>query len=114
MHILGTSVLTEKKTIPERLLLLYISSSLTNRQFRAQFCNMENLNLLQNSKFINPYLYDIAQDKQRIDTSISPLVYDNKTSSAVEMTRGINGLLLTLTEIDTTLARIKKLDNDSS
>ena len=74
MHIPGTSVLTEKRTIPERLLLLtgpigagktifcnqffedgiferdyciYISSSLTNRQFRAQFCNIENLNLLR-------------------------------------------------------------------
>src|SRR5215469_13383953 len=139
MHIPGTSVLTEKRTIPERLLLLtgpigagktiyckqffedgifdrdyciYIASSMTNRQFRSQFCNIENLNLLQNSKFINPYLYDIAQDKQRIGPSISPLVSDNKTSSAVGMTRGINGLSLTLTEIDTTLAKIKKLDSD--
>ena len=95
MHILGTSVLTEKKTIPERLLLLYISSSLTNRQFRAQLFNIENLNLLQNSKFINHYIYNIAQDKQQIDPSISLLVYDNKTSSAVGMTRGIDGLSLT-------------------
>jgi KaiC/GvpD/RAD55 family RecA-like ATPase len=138
MHIPGTSVLTEKRTIPERLLLLtgpigagktvycrqffedgifdrdyciYISSSLTKKQFRAQFCNIENINLIQNSKFINPYLYNIAQGKQGIDRSI--LVSDNKTSSAVGMTRGINGLSLTLAEIDTTLAGIKKLDNDS-
>ncbi len=75
---------------------IYISSSFTNRQFRAQLCNIENLNLLQNSKFINPYIYNIAQDKQQIDPSISPLVYDNKTSSAVGMTRGIDGLSLYL------------------
>jgi hypothetical protein len=123
MHIPGTSVFTEKRTIPERLLLLtgpigagktiyckqffedgifdrdyciYISSSFTNRQFRSQLCNIENLNLLQNSKFINPSIYNIAQDKQQIDPSISPLVYDNKTSSAVGITRGIDGLSLYL------------------
>jgi KaiC/GvpD/RAD55 family RecA-like ATPase len=140
MHIPGTSVLTEKRTIPERLLLLtgpigagktlyckeffedgifdrdyciYISSSMTDRQFRAQFCNIENLNLIQNSKFINPYLYKIAQGEQRTDPSISPLVSENKSSSAVGMTRGINGLSVTLAEIETTIARIKEFDNDS-
>jgi archaellum biogenesis ATPase FlaH len=140
MHIPGTYVLTEKRAIPERLLLLtgpigagktiyckqffedgifdrdyciYISSNLTNKQFRAQFFNIESLNLIENSKFINPYLYNIAQGKQQTDTSISHLVYDNKTSSEVGMTRGINGLSLTLSEIDTTLARIKKLASDS-
>jgi len=139
MHIPGTSVLTGKSTIPERLLLLtgpigagktiyckqffedgifdrdyciYISSSLTNKQFREQFSNIENISLIQNSKFINPYLYNIAQGKQRTDPSISPLVSDNKTSTAVGITRDINGLSLTLVEIDTTLARIKKLAND--
>jgi KaiC/GvpD/RAD55 family RecA-like ATPase len=140
MDIPGMSVLTGKSTIPERLLLLtgpigagktiyckeffedgifdrdyciYISSSLTNKQFRDQFSNIENINLIQNSKFINPYLYNIAEGKQRTDRSISPLVSDNKTSRAVGMTRGTNGLSITLAEIDTTLARIKKLANDS-
>jgi KaiC/GvpD/RAD55 family RecA-like ATPase len=140
MHIPGISFLTEKKTIPERLLLLtgpigagktmyckqffedgildgdyciYISSSLTNKQFRTQFSNIENLNLIQNSKFINPYLCNIALGKQRADSSISPLVSDNKNSSAVGMTKGINGLSLTLAEIDATLTQIDRLANDS-
>jgi KaiC/GvpD/RAD55 family RecA-like ATPase len=140
MHIPCISFLTEKKTIPERLLLLtgpigagktmyckqffedgildgdyciYISSSLTNKQFRTQFSNIENLNLIQNSKFINPYLCNIALGKQRADSSISPLVSDNKNSSAVGMTKGINGLSLTLAEIDATLTQIDRLANDS-
>ncbi|MGA9151428.1 MAG: hypothetical protein WBZ36_12695, partial [Candidatus Nitrosopolaris sp.] len=91
MHIPGISVLTDKKTIPEMLLLLmgpvgagktmyckqffedgildrdcciYVNSSLTNKQFRTQFSNIENQNLIQNSKFINPYLYKCALSKQ--------------------------------------------------
>ncbi len=111
MHIPGTSVLTEKKTIPERLLLLtgpigagktmyckqffedgildgdyciYVSSSLTDKQFRTQFSNIESLNLIQNSKFINPYLYNSALGKLRANSSILPLVSDNKTSSRLE------------------------------
>ena len=91
---------TEKKTIPERLLLLtgpigegktmyckqffedgvfdrdyciYVDSNLTNKQFRTQFSNIENLNLIQNSKFINPYIYNSALGKQRANSSASRL-----------------------------------------
>ncbi|MFZ0511314.1 MAG: ATPase domain-containing protein [Candidatus Nitrosopolaris sp.] len=143
MHIPGTSVLTDKKTIPERLLLLtgpigagktmyckqffedgildrdyciYVSSSLTNKQFRTQFSNIENLNLIQNSKFINPYLYNSALSNQGADSSFSrylPPVSDNKTSSGLEKSQGINKLSLTLAEIDATLTQINRLANDS-
>src|SRR5438874_13251334 len=87
MQIPGIADLIEKGTIPESLLLLtgpagagksiyckqffsdglidgdyciYVSSSLTDRQFRKQFPNVEKLILIQNSKFINPYLYPIS------------------------------------------------------
>jgi archaellum biogenesis ATPase FlaH len=83
MQIPGTYSLTSKGTIPESLLLLtgpvgagktiycrqfiidglydgdyciYVSSSLTDKQFRTHFSNVENLNLYKNCKFINPYL----------------------------------------------------------
>lgn len=140
MHIPGISVLTDKKTLPESLLLLtgpvgagktmyckqffedgildrdyciYVSSSLTNKQFRTQFSNIENQKLIQNSKFINPYLYNCALSKRVADYSISshsPTVYDNKTSSGLEMSQGINKLSLTLTEIKD---KINTLTNDS-
>ena len=87
MQIPGIADLIEKGTIPESLLLLtgpaaagksiyckqffsdglidgdyciYVSSSLTDRQFRKQFPNVEKLILIQNSKFINPYLYPLS------------------------------------------------------
>jgi KaiC/GvpD/RAD55 family RecA-like ATPase len=121
MHIPGTSVLTNKETIPESLLLLtgpigagktmycrqffedgildrdyciYVSSSLTNKQFRTQFSNIENLNLIQNSKFINPYLYN------------------NRTTSGLEKSESISKLSLTLAEIESTITQINRSAND--
>jgi KaiC/GvpD/RAD55 family RecA-like ATPase/class 3 adenylate cyclase len=142
MHIPGISFLTDKKTIPEMLLLLigpigagktmyckqffedgildrdyciYVNSSLTNKQFRTQFSNIENQNLIQNSKFINPYLYDCALVPDSSISSHSPTVSNNKTSSfrlsGLEMSQGTNKLSLTLAEIDATLAQIT-LAND--
>jgi archaellum biogenesis ATPase FlaH len=99
MHIPGTSALIEKGTMPGSLLLLtgpigagktmycrqfladglldrdyciYVSSSLTDKQFRTQFSNIENLNLIENSKFINPYLHNDLFDKQGY-SSFSPI-----------------------------------------
>jgi KaiC/GvpD/RAD55 family RecA-like ATPase len=144
MHIPGISLLTDKKTIPKSLLLLtgpvgagktmyckqffedgilerdyciYVSSSLTNKQFRTHFSNIENQDLIQNSKFINPYLYRGAISKQVEDYSISrysPTVSNNKTSSGLEMSQGTNKLSLTLAEIDGTLAQINTLANEST
>src|SRR2546428_11194720 len=100
VQIPGASALADKVTIPESLLLLtgpigagktmycrqfltdglldldyciYISSSLTNKQFNSQFSNIENLNLIQNSKFINPYLYNASPDKQGYSSFSSDL-----------------------------------------
>jgi hypothetical protein len=83
--------------ILDRDYCIYVSSSLTNKQFRTQFSNIENQKLIQNSKFINPYLYKCALSKQVPDYSIprhSPTVSDNKTSSGLEMSQGINKLSL--------------------
>ena len=109
VQIPGASALADKGTIPESLLLLtgpigagktmycrqfladglldrdyciYISSSLTNKQFRTQFSNIENLNLIQNSKFINPYLHNGPVGNQGYSSFSrdSPSISDNKTS----------------------------------
>src|ERR671936_1416145 len=83
MQLPGISDLIDKENIPESLLLLtgpvgagkslycrqffadgllegdyciYASSSLTNKQFRTQLPRIEKLTLIQNSKFINPFL----------------------------------------------------------
>ena len=83
MQLPGISDLIDKENIPESLLLLtgpvgagkslycrqffadgllegdyciYVSSSLTNKQFRTQLPRIEKLTLIQNSKFINPFL----------------------------------------------------------
>ena len=50
--------------ILDRDYCIYVNSSLTNKQFRTQFSNIENQNLIQNSKFINPYLYKCVLSKQ--------------------------------------------------
>jgi KaiC/GvpD/RAD55 family RecA-like ATPase len=135
MQIPGTSALIEKGTIPESLLLLtgpigsgktmycrqflvdglldkdyciYISSSLTDKQFRTQFSNIENLNLIQNSKFINPYLHTGP-----VGNHYSSSVSINKTSvSGFEKSETINKLSLSLAEIEATITRIKGLAAD--
>jgi hypothetical protein len=142
MQIPGTSALIEKGIIPESLLLLtgpigagktmycrqffadglldgdyciYISSSLTNKQFRTQFSNIENLNLIENSKFINPYLYDRPVGNQGYSSFSrdSSSVSDNKTSvSGLEKSESINSLSLTLAEIEATITHINKLAAD--
>ena len=139
MQIPGTSALFEKGTIPESLLLLtgpigsgktmycrqffadglldrdyciYVSSSLTDKQFRTQFSNIENLNLIENSKFINPYLYygPVGNQGYSSFSRDSSSISDNKTSlSGVEKSETTNKLSLTLTEIETAITQINKL-----
>ena len=120
MQIPGTYSLTGKGTIPESLLLLtgpvgagktmycrqfvidglldgdyciYISSSLTDKQFKTHFSNSENLNLYKNSKFINPYLC-----KGHLGTR------------GLEESEGsCNKLSLALAEIQTAITQINKL-----
>ena len=127
VQIPGASALADKGTIPESLLLLtgpigagktmycrqfladgllvrdyciYISSSLTNKQFRTQFSNIENLNLIQNSKFINPYLHNgtVSNLGYSSFSRDSSSVSDN-TVSGLEKSESTNKLSLTLAEI---------------
>ena len=94
---------------------IYISSSLTNKQFNSQFSNIENLNLIQNSKFINPYLYNASPDKQGYSSFSSDLssFSDNKSSiSEFEKRESTNKLSLTLSEIGTAITLVKRLAAD--
>lgn len=136
MHIPGTFVLTNKTTIPERLLLLtgpigagktvycnqffedglhdrdyciYISSTLTNKQFRTRFSNIENLTLIQNSKFINPYIYNSVPDNRGYSLRSS----STGAFGVLQNSQGIDKLSLTLAEIATTLDKINRLTTDS-
>jgi KaiC/GvpD/RAD55 family RecA-like ATPase len=117
MQIPGISALTGKDALPNSLLLLtgpagsgksmyckqffedgildrdyciYVSSSLTDKQFRTQFSNnIPNQDLIQNSKFINPYLYNRSLTEKKNEQN--------------------NKLLPTLQAIDTTLTQINRL-----
>jgi KaiC/GvpD/RAD55 family RecA-like ATPase len=138
MQIPGASTLIEKGTIPESLLLLtgpigagktmycrqflvdglldrdyciYVSSSLTDKQFRTQFSNIENLNLIENSKFINPYLHSRPVGNQGYSSFSrdSSSASDNKTSvSQLEKSESINKLSLTLAEIEATITHFNR------
>src|SRR5215467_14163782 len=126
MQIPGTYSLTGKLTIPESLLLLtgpvgagktiycrqfvtdglldgdyciYISSSLTDKQFRTHFSNSENLNLYKNSKFINPYL--CKGHLGNLDSSSIPGLKESEDSC--------NKLSLALAEIQMAITQINKL-----
>src|SRR5437867_66074 len=110
MQIPGISDLLDKGTIPDSLLLLigpagagktmycrqffsdglfdgdyciYISSSLTSKQFRNHFSNVEKLNLVQNSRFINPYLYyhRSLDSREQYSPSIPTSAADENTDS---------------------------------
>ena len=142
MRIPGTTALIEKGTIPESVLLLtgpigsgktmycrqflvdglldkdyciYVSSSLSDKQFRTQFSNIENLNLIENSKFINPYLLDGSVGNQGYSSfsHYSSAVSDNKTSvRGLEKNESVNKLSLTLAEIEATITQINRLAAD--
>jgi archaellum biogenesis ATPase FlaH len=144
MQIFGTSALIEKGTIPESVLLLtgpigagktmycrqflvdglldrdyciYVSSSLTDKQFKTRFSKIQNLNLIQNSKFINPYLHHGPLDKQGYSFShYSSSLSDDKTSvSGLEKSESTNRLSLIFTEIEATINQINRLAaHDSS
>ncbi len=142
VQIPGASALADKGTIPESLLLLtgpigagktmycrqfladglldrdyciYISSSLTNKQFRTQFSNIENLNLIQNSKFINPYLHNgtVSNLGYSSFSRDSSSVSDN-TVSGLEKSESTNKLSLTLAEIEETITAADDASDDNS
>ncbi|HMH10720.1 MAG TPA: ATPase domain-containing protein [Candidatus Nitrosopolaris rasttigaisensis] len=138
MQIPGTSALIEKGTIPESVLLLtgpigagktmycrqflvdglldrdyciYVSSSLTDKQFKTRFSKIQNLNLIQNSKFINPYLHHCPLDKQGYSSfsHYSSSLSDDTSVSGLEKSESTNRLSLTFTEIEATISQINML-----
>src|SRR5919205_890183 len=160
MQIPGISDLLDKGVIPESLLLLigpagagksmycrqfftdglfdgdyciYISSSLTNKQFINHFSNIEKLNLIQNSKFINPYLYRSSLDSQvqypssSLSSSSSSSFSmannnnnnNNNNNTDNRLGRGINvenssKLSLTLKDIQDSITKVTKyVDSDN-
>ena len=125
MQIPGISDLLDKGVIPDSLLLLigpagagksmycrqffsdglfdgdyciYISSSLTNKQFISHFSNIEKINLIQNSKFINPYLYRSSLDSQSVGRGI-------------EVENSNKLLSLTLKDIQDSITKVTKYVN---
>ncbi|MBV9668192.1 MAG: hypothetical protein JO327_08685 [Nitrososphaeraceae archaeon] len=150
MQIPGISDLLDKGVIPESLLLLigpagagksmycrqfftdglfdgdyciYISSSLTNKQFINHFSNIKKLNLIQNSKFINPYLHRSSLDSQTQYPSLPPssssMTSNNNDymDNPVERRKRIieiensNKLSLTLKDIQDSITKVRKYAN---
>lgn len=156
MQIPGISDLLDKGTIPNSVLLLtgpagagksmycrqfftdglfdgdyciYVSSNLTDKQFRSQFSNIEKLKLIQNSKYINPYLYHTHQLNSHHQYSSPPsssstpssftISDDNKTvgggGGGVELNNdNIKKLSLTLAEIRDDIIKAKEIVNDDN
>jgi KaiC/GvpD/RAD55 family RecA-like ATPase len=144
MQIPGISDLLDKGVIPDSLLLLigpagagksmycrqffsdglfdgdyciYISSSLTNKQFINHFSNIEKQNLIQNSKFINPYLYRSSLDSQEQYPSLSSSSSssfsvannntDNRVGRRIEVENS-NKLSLALKDIQDSITKVTK------
>jgi KaiC/GvpD/RAD55 family RecA-like ATPase len=149
MQIPGISDLLDKGTIPDSLLLLigpagagktmycrqffsdglfdgdyciYISSSLTSKQFRSHFSNVEKLNLVQNSKFINPYLYHRSLDSlEQYSPSIPATADDDNKDSdnddraggrMIDNENSVSKLSLTLKDIQDSLAKVTKYNDN--
>ena len=156
MQIPGISDLLDKGTIPDSVLLLtgpagagksmycrqfftdglfdgdyciYVSSNLTDKQFRNQFSNIEKLKLIQNSKYINPYLshtYHHQLNSQQYSPpassssssssfTISDDIDNKKTVGGGPDNENIKKLSQTLAEIRDDIIKVKKIvreDND--
>ena len=153
MRIPGISNLVEKETLPESLILItghsgsgktlycrqfladglsegsyciYISSSLTFRQFRTQFSNIKNSD--QNCKFLNPYLYSVHSDNLQqysshsLSTSSinstdknSMRVHNENITGGYDDSSKITGkLAITLAEIYELIMRIRKSGNGNN
>jgi KaiC/GvpD/RAD55 family RecA-like ATPase len=150
MQIPGISDLLDKGTIPDSVLLLtgpagagksmycrqfftdglfdgdyciYVSSNLTDKQFRSQFSNIEKLKLIQNSKYINPYLshtYHHQLNSQQYSPpassssssssfTISDDIDNKKTVGGGPDNDNIKKLSLTLAEIRDDIIKAKKI-----
>src|ERR671931_368996 len=136
MHIPGlTSLIDREETLPSSILLLltgppgvgktmycrqfledglfdgdyciYISSNLTDRQFRSLFSDNEKINLTQNSKFVNPYIYSegVNNSQRQHSSNYSISASDSK---AIGRTSNDNKLSFALTEIHDSIVKIRK------
>jgi KaiC/GvpD/RAD55 family RecA-like ATPase len=156
MQIPGISDLLDKGTIPDSVLLLtgpagagksmycrqfftdglfdgdyciYVSSNLTDKQFRSQFSNIEKSKLIQNSKYINPYLshtyhhqlnsqqysHPASSSSSSSSFTISDDIDNKKTVGGGPDNDNIKKLSLTLAEIRDDIIKAKKIvheDND--
>jgi len=139
MQLPGSSFLTDKGIIPNSVLLLtgpvgagksiycrqffgegisngdyciYLSSSLTEKQFRMQFSSIETVSLAQNSKFINPYLTE-KHTRNKDSSSLQPSHFLNSEfSREIETNQNIDLLSSTLTEIEETINRVRHVTKD--
>src|ERR687891_1313024 len=64
---------------------IYISSSLTDRQYRSLFADVDESKLLQGSHFINPYLQKTLAGHSSSSSSLSTSVSENKLSLTLEI-----------------------------
>jgi KaiC/GvpD/RAD55 family RecA-like ATPase/class 3 adenylate cyclase len=65
---------------------IYISSSLTDRQYRSLFADIEESKLLQRSHFLNPYLQKtLTGHPSSSSSSLSTSVSENKLSLTLEI-----------------------------
>jgi KaiC/GvpD/RAD55 family RecA-like ATPase len=152
MQIPGISDLLDKGTIPDSVLLLtgpagagksmycrqfftdglfdgdyciYVSSNLTDKQFRSQFSNIEKLKLIQNSKYINPYHHQLSSQQY------SPPASSSSSSSSFTISHDIDNkvvgggdagldndnikkLSLTLAEIRGDIIKAKKIGHEDN
>src|ERR671939_96982 len=142
MQIPGIADLAEKGTLPESLILvtgpsgsgktlycrqffaeglmegnycIYVSSSLTSRQFRNQFSSIENLE--ENSQFINPYLYCTEVDSQEQYSSFDSVSVSDVKTPDKDLTNEKrikhDQLTMTLTEIRDCIMRVMKYEDGS-
>jgi archaellum biogenesis ATPase FlaH len=63
---------------------IYISSSLTDRQYRSLFADVDESKLLQGSHFLNPYLQKTLAGHSA-SSSLSTSVSENKLSLTLEI-----------------------------
>jgi archaellum biogenesis ATPase FlaH/class 3 adenylate cyclase len=64
---------------------IYISSSLTDRQYRSLFADVDESKLLQGSHFLNPYLQKTLAGHSSSSSSLSTSVSENKLSLTLEI-----------------------------
>ena len=138
MQIPGISDLVGKTAIPESLILLtgpsgsgksvycrqfftdsllegsyciYISSSLINKQFKNQFSKIE-LDLDQNSLFINPYLHNTSVSVSKTETKDQMTGSGNKDiTTHLDTSVGTDKLSITLAQVCNCITQIRKCQN---